>query len=76
MIQVCYVCWKKYGEKEPLKDRSETHGICNDCFPGELKKIAEIKRKRAGKVGDLACPQPQEEVCHHHPNEDNTKNKP
>jgi hypothetical protein len=51
MIQVCCVCWKKYGEKEPLEDKSETHGICEGCFPGELEKIQKIKKERADRRG-------------------------
>ena len=43
MIQICYVCKKKYGEKEPLENRGETGGICPACLPGELEKIREWK---------------------------------
>ena len=49
MIQVCYVCKQVYGEKEPLEDRQETHGVCPACWPGELERInkamAEYKRE-------------------------------
>jgi hypothetical protein len=51
MIQICYVCWKRYGEKEPLQDKSETHGVCPGCFPGELEKIEKIKKERAALRG-------------------------
>jgi hypothetical protein len=26
------VCKKVFGEKEPLDDKSPTHGICGPCF--------------------------------------------
>ena len=32
MIRVCMVCEKVFGEKEPLYDKTSTHGICNPCF--------------------------------------------
>lgn len=32
MIRVCMVCKKVFGEKEPLDDKSQTHGICDPCF--------------------------------------------
>ncbi len=32
MIRVCMVCKKVFGEKEPLDDKSPTHGICGPCF--------------------------------------------
>jgi len=46
MRQICMVCGILYGIKEPLGDDSETHGICEECFPLELKKI-EIELKKA-----------------------------
>lgn len=32
MIRVCCVCKTVYGEKEPLEDKSETHGYCDPCL--------------------------------------------
>jgi len=32
VIRVCMVCKKVFGEKEPLDDKSPTHGICGPCF--------------------------------------------
>jgi hypothetical protein len=46
MYQICYVCKKCYGVKPPYDDESETHGICPECFPGELKKIEEALEKK------------------------------
>jgi len=31
MIRVCGWCGKELGEKEPLEDRSITHGMCDEC---------------------------------------------
>jgi len=31
MISICAWCDKKIGEKEPLNDDRETHGMCNLC---------------------------------------------
>jgi hypothetical protein len=49
MIQICYskhhVGDRKYGEKEPLEDKSITSGICSSCYPEELKDIREQYKK-------------------------------
>jgi NMD protein affecting ribosome stability and mRNA decay len=39
MKQVCYECGKLYGIKEPYEDDSETHGLCQECFDNEMKKL-------------------------------------
>ncbi len=45
MIRICssdhHVGIRIFGEKEPLEDKSETHGYCDECF--KLEKI-EIQR--------------------------------
>lgn len=49
MIQICYskhhVGDRKYGEKDPLEDRSETHGICDPCFPREMEDIRAVQKR-------------------------------
>jgi CheY-like chemotaxis protein len=57
MIQVCYYksCGVVYGEKEPLSDKRETHGLCPKHYEISLKEIrAEmeklIHRKGGSKV--------------------------
>jgi len=47
MIRVCCVCRKKYGEKEPLEDKRETHGYCDECLPQILNKQVGTKKDRA-----------------------------
>ena len=32
MIRVCMFCNQVFGEKEPLYDKTSTHGICDPCF--------------------------------------------
>lgn len=39
MIRICYRCQEAYGEKEPLDDKSETHGLCPVCLPKETEII-------------------------------------
>lgn len=43
MIRVCYsihhVGNRKFGEKEPLEDKRETHGLCDSCFEKEIQDI-------------------------------------
>lgn len=46
MIQVCQTCRIQYGQKEPLEDRSVTHGLCKPCCETEMfKSAAEIVAK-------------------------------
>ncbi len=47
MIQVCYYkgCGVVYGEKEPLSDKRETHGLCPKHLEISLREIkAEMER--------------------------------
>jgi len=43
MIRVCYsihhIGDRKFGEKGPLEDKRETHGLCNLCFEKEIRDI-------------------------------------
>ena len=32
MIRVCAWCGKAMGEREPMEDKSITHGICPECY--------------------------------------------
>jgi len=52
MIRVCSYCGKVFGEKEPLENKEETHGICPECFPEVMKnfekEMEEIKREETG----------------------------
>lgn len=32
MIRICMFCDMVFGEKEPLYDKTSTHGICDPCF--------------------------------------------
>lgn len=32
MKRVCSYCKKIFGEKKPFEDKTETHGICPECF--------------------------------------------
>jgi len=47
MIRVCYYkgCEVVYGEKEPLSDKSRTHGLCPKHLKISLKEIkAEMEK--------------------------------
>lgn len=52
MIRVCMVCKKVFGEKEPLDDKSPTHGICDPCFD-EIKVKYEDKKDRVPEVEQI-----------------------
>lgn len=36
-------CKILFGQKEPLHDNSETHGLCPECFNLRMKQIQEYK---------------------------------
>ncbi len=46
MISVCCRCNCVMGEIEPLEDKSETHGLCKDCLPQEIRMIKAMKERR------------------------------
>ena len=48
MIQVCCECKVVYGEKEPLEDKSETHGFCEPCFT-EWKRKYQMSKLEGGE---------------------------
>lgn len=54
-MKICYSKFhrgdRKYGEKEPLEDKSETHGVCSLCWPLELKHIKKEYKKYREKQG-------------------------
>jgi hypothetical protein len=53
MIRVCYYpgCGVAFGEKEPLSDRRETHGLCPKHLKIYLKEIkAEMVNEKRRKM--------------------------
>jgi len=58
MIRVCAYCCEIFGEKEPFKDKRETHGICLLCFPKVMKDIeGQLKEMKGSNVdGNLKNP--------------------
>ena len=48
MIQVCRYrgCGIVYGEKEPVSDEQETHGLCPEHFAISLKELRAKREKR------------------------------
>jgi hypothetical protein len=53
MIQVCYYkgCGVVYGEKEPLSDKSITHGLCPTHLKISLKEIKVEMGKTSVEMG-------------------------
>jgi len=43
-VRQCCICWVIFGEKEPFKDKSVTHGYCPKCFRVEMKKIEKLQK--------------------------------
>jgi hypothetical protein len=55
MIRICYsihhIGDRKFGEKEPLEDKRETHGLCDPCFREEIQDIEiALQEHRFAKV--------------------------
>ena len=44
MLRICSSCKKKLGEKEPLEDKSETHGLCDMCLRIFLFNLEYLKK--------------------------------
>ncbi len=55
MIQVCYYrgCGIVYGEKEPLSDKRETHGLCPKHLKASLTEIRAEMEKIMDRKGGL-----------------------
>jgi CheY-like chemotaxis protein len=55
MIQVCYYkgCGVVYGEKEPLSDERETHGLCPKHLEISLREIKAEMEKLMHKTGSF-----------------------
>ena len=61
MIIICMECKQVQGEKEPLENKTHTHGLCFDCMPdwlvstGEfteaeaMKEVLKMKEKHSGE---------------------------
>lgn len=55
MIQKCFYpeCGIIYGEKEPLSDKSTTHGLCPKHFEISLQELKAEVEKLSAKMGTL-----------------------
>ena len=57
MIRVCFSTYhignRIFGEKKPLKDKSETHGLCEDCFKIEMAELEQRNQIREHKDNEL-----------------------
>jgi hypothetical protein len=49
MIRVCcskyHIGDRVFGEKEPIEDRSLTHGFCPQCFILEARDVERVQKK-------------------------------
>jgi hypothetical protein len=39
MIVICSYCRKFIREKEPLANKNDSHGMCNDCYESRMKQL-------------------------------------
>jgi hypothetical protein len=46
MKRVCADCKKYLGEKEPLEDKSVTHGLCDECIEKVKKQFAALNERQ------------------------------
>ncbi len=52
MIRICIECKKNYGIKEPLWDKSKTHGLCDACFDLIMRVKEEKMQLRLREVNE------------------------
>ncbi len=50
MIRICVECKKCFGVKEPLWDKSCTHGLCDACYHALTKMREEQLQLRLKEV--------------------------
>lgn len=53
MIRVCIRCKKVMGEKEPLDDKSLTHGMCDECYHEKRGRHITENLLKVLKQGDI-----------------------
>ena len=54
MVIVCMKCKMVMGEKEPLEDKSMTHGCCPECVKEYDRMLEELDKRDAAIAA--ACP--------------------
>ncbi len=47
MIRVCMICKTVMGEKEPLENKSLSHGLCFSCMPQWLVDTGDVTEAEA-----------------------------
>ncbi len=51
MKRICYSVYhsgpRQFGEKEPILDQTETHGLCDSCFLREMEEVEKILKNEA-----------------------------
>ena len=52
MIRICIECKKNYGIKEPLWDKSTTHGLCDACFNLIMRMKEEKMQLRLREINE------------------------
>jgi hypothetical protein len=52
MIRICVECKKCFGVKEPLGDKSFTHGLCDTCYSNLIKIRDEKLQLRLEEVNE------------------------
>lgn len=53
MFIFCSWCAKAMGEKEPLNDRTITHGVCSLCQEEIARQMKEWEQKQQGGKNDI-----------------------
>ena len=63
MIRICYSNFhigdRKFGEKEPLEDKRETHGVCEPCLKKEIEGIEGRRQSAVGSKQTGFRPSPE-----------------
>jgi hypothetical protein len=59
MIRICMRCGSFMGEKPPYEDTSETHGLCDECWPKEHERLKKQIDKSTSEASDQDKPDHQ-----------------
>lgn len=60
MKRICAYCKVSMGQKPPLENTSETHGICPACMWREFGVVREETPEASYSVGEAHEPTPKE----------------
>jgi hypothetical protein len=56
---VCYICGIQYRIKPPIDNDQVSHGLCEECFPVEIKRLKKELVSMKKKTEYVVLPMPK-----------------